>query len=179
MKHDFSIYVVYAIIDPRRPTEYRYIGVTNQPLKQRLSNHICIARHHPNYSAKNKWISHLMASGQKPCIVKLELCGFSNAENCELAWIEKLRPSGLLFNTKRNSPYNRQRKDHGYHGELGRRHIVFAREKIENLKIQLKNWPNYTMNLVAKTKDLSKLLKTDGIFTHWEIMNEILNHKTA
>ncbi len=58
---------VYAVVDPRNPDEWRYIGVTNNP-QRRLKQHL---REKGN-TYKNRWVNSVQRDGLVPQLVILK-----------------------------------------------------------------------------------------------------------
>ena len=75
-----------------RDDSVRYVGKTVNP-KSRLSQH---RGHAKGGGALTKWLEALAASGHMVSMIILETTTESRWEEAERAWIEKLRPSGLL-----------------------------------------------------------------------------------
>ena len=69
----------YALIDPRSPEDYRYVGRTQHTLKRRLSMHLNTAKTHYPGSPVHQWIVDLLLLGIKPEIVNLSF-GFEGDE---------------------------------------------------------------------------------------------------
>jgi len=84
-------FVLYSLSKPGE--EARYIGITSQPLKNRLHNHLFRkdGSHH-----KTAWIEKMKREGFKPLIIPL-CVGLSKEEACELEinTISTLRKLGI------------------------------------------------------------------------------------
>ncbi len=80
---------IYALVDPRAPTIWRYIGRSFHPLSRR-GRHVGDCRHlKAGCTAKEKWIAGLLSEGFQPCVILLETgISASQANARENAWIE-------------------------------------------------------------------------------------------
>lgn len=90
---------IYSLIDPRT-LKVRYIGITSQPLKWRLQNHIddCVSHPEANWH-KTHWIVQLQKEGLRPII--RQLCSLptrEEAEALEAELIRKYKKSHNLIN---------------------------------------------------------------------------------
>jgi len=69
---------IYALVDPRSPREYRYVGETKNGLRVRLNGHIQASRRRARLrrrlSPVNEWIASLIEDGIRLGIVLLERC---------------------------------------------------------------------------------------------------------
>lgn len=104
---------IYVLKDPNDNT-VRYVGITRQPLKERLRLHIKQARLRKRdkryLNSKDKWILYLLSMGKKPRIVALSR-GLSekNAVREEKKIIEifrKIDEGGPLYNVDSGGEYN-------------------------------------------------------------------------
>lgn len=95
-------YYVYALVDPRKPEAYRYIGCTKN-LQARLSGHIRTAEKAPwDSPRKAAWIMALDRAGIKPSIITLQEVRGSRprAAKHERQWIDfALQQGHPLLNT--------------------------------------------------------------------------------
>lgn len=83
---------IYALVDPRKPGEYRYVGWTLN-MRKRLNTHIAqaIRDNHPHRSA---WIRSLLAESVRPGIIELDQCPEELWPDREIYWIAKSRADG-------------------------------------------------------------------------------------
>src|SRR5205809_574439 len=81
---------VYALVDPREPNIWRYVGRSFQP-KPRCAQHIADSRKICRYrTAKEIWIAGLLADGLEPRVILLETgIPAQQAEAHEYVWIER------------------------------------------------------------------------------------------
>lgn len=86
---------IYALSDPRKPTEIRYIGKTKRLLRERLALHVFDVKRYP-HCYRSCWIAKLLRDGIRPIIWPLEMT--SNWEERERYWIAFLKPLGKLTN---------------------------------------------------------------------------------
>lgn len=103
-------FYVYALIDPRFPKRYYYIGYSSK-LDQRIQQHSCSPHCHPLY----EWIRSLKKVGLKPSYVILQ--SFKSQEKAlkaEQRWIEgcrsqflinRLQAPGVIQSCPNNSPF--------------------------------------------------------------------------
>lgn len=85
---------IYALVDPRRPEEIRYVGRTETP-RSRHIQHCC----ETGRSAKCAWIESLALHGVMPQMVILEAVDAAEASAKESLWIGRFRDTGKLTNT--------------------------------------------------------------------------------
>lgn len=95
---------IYALSDPRRPNFFKYIGVTEKSLRERLKGHIHASQRKP-YNAFKGWINELLLEGLEPQMNFLEFSDGSRVENDERFYIAMLRDD--LLNSKHISTYRR------------------------------------------------------------------------
>lgn len=88
--------VIYALVDPYDDC-VRYIGVTSRTLAQRLALHL----QKPTNAGMGEWLRGLMATGERPKIVKLEWVSRNEWEDAERGWIYWCRERGQLLNIDR------------------------------------------------------------------------------
>jgi hypothetical protein len=87
---------IYGLSHPGRPGIPRYVGQAAVPLKQRLGQHLGLARgqsrcwHVPVY----KWIRKLLRSGRAPTITAIERVRAGRLDDRERYWIARLRQEG-------------------------------------------------------------------------------------
>lgn len=89
---------IYALADPNKPDEIRYIGKTIKPLHRRLGEHIAERRKSKLHHHRKNWISSLFISGLTPVIWPLEVCSSDNWQKREKYWISFFKPLGKLVN---------------------------------------------------------------------------------
>lgn len=94
-----NITKIYVLVDPN-DIKIRYIGITCQSLKDRLSNHIQEAKFHPESNwHKANWIRKLLSKNQKPIIRQLCICNTrEEAEKLESKLITKYIKKHNLVN---------------------------------------------------------------------------------
>lgn len=83
---------IYALVDPRTPTEYRYIGVTKKKGIKRLHEHIADANRGVK-SYRCAWIRSITSQGVRPEMVLLEVT-FTNGVSEEVQAIAKYKAEG-------------------------------------------------------------------------------------
>jgi predicted GIY-YIG superfamily endonuclease len=78
-------YTIYGLVDPRSPSIFRYIGVTDTP-KRRYKEHLaCLGTN----QAKNTWVQELLVQGIQPEMIVLETPkGAKKAYERERYWIQ-------------------------------------------------------------------------------------------
>lgn len=84
-------YTIYKLIDPIT-NEIRYVGLTFNPLRQRLKSHLSES----SKSHKSNWIKKLKSDGLIPIIESIEENILSYEDVCEreIYWIDKLKSEG-------------------------------------------------------------------------------------
>lgn len=88
---------IYYLKDPRDDFNPRYIGITKQPINQRLWQHIRDSNKF-NYHSSN-WILTLLKSNVKPVIVLIdEFETWKEAQECEIGLISKWKEKYKLTN---------------------------------------------------------------------------------
>lgn len=96
---------VYALIDPRT-YQIRYVGQTIQELKQRLAEHVSLAKRN---KVKNQhvynWISQLLRRDLEPRIVLLEKTTNELVTDREKYWINHLLKNGNALTNKNLDPH--------------------------------------------------------------------------
>lgn len=103
-------YTVYALIDPREPDVYRYIGLTRCAPYARLRGHYgdlgAYLRGGAELSKKLAWLHKIRLEGSPAQVIPLEeIVGLEAAAAGEIRWIEKYRPDGMLTNGIHLAPY--------------------------------------------------------------------------
>ncbi len=99
---------IYGLKDPREPDKIRYVGATQKPLRERLTQHCCEARSGIKKGTDNKrliWIAGLFSVGIKPIIVGLRECTELEAELLEREFIQRFKANSLVNSDQRNSAY--------------------------------------------------------------------------
>lgn len=84
---------IYALVDPRNPTDYRYVGQTHKSIETRLKWHIrdaCAGFRTHNYN----WIRKIIRDGVFPEAIILEICNEDTWKERESYWISKIRLEG-------------------------------------------------------------------------------------
>lgn len=91
-------YTIYTLSDPISK-EIRYVGITTQPIQNRLYSHLSC-----RYNAKKyKWICNLKKRKLRPIIEELDYVVASKSKREENFWIEQFRGMGFnLLNGKFN-----------------------------------------------------------------------------
>lgn len=82
---------IYALVDPRAPAIFRYVGKTTRSLGKRLSRHVFESRHEGESTHKCRWVRSLVRDGVRPQIVLLETVDSSEWEAAERRHIAKHR----------------------------------------------------------------------------------------
>lgn len=84
---------IYALVDSRTPSEYRYIGKTVKTLEHRLYHHKYKANRDTNLH-KVRWMNKVEAEGAEVLAVLIEECADSEQDAREIHWIRKCRDEG-------------------------------------------------------------------------------------
>src|SRR5579863_599792 len=95
---------IYALLDPRHEiclSNIRYVGLTRQQLRLRLTQHISYARGIDN-KYRSKWIRKLLREGVRPVIYPLTTTDLDNGGLEEKAWIARLRALGCQLTNLTN-----------------------------------------------------------------------------
>lgn len=80
---------IYALCEPDT-NEVRYIGQTLTPIDVRYRQHVRSSRWgYEKNAAKREWIAGLLANGEEPACVVLEVCQFWNVDAREQWWIDQ------------------------------------------------------------------------------------------
>lgn len=95
---------VYGLVDPRTPTDVRYVGQTSDPQRRHLQH--CTSKY--RRTVKEEWIQSLKEAGFLPQMVTLETVDVALANETEAKW-QKHHASTLLNDTI--SGFNRQIRD--------------------------------------------------------------------
>jgi group I intron endonuclease len=83
---------IYALIDPRKPEEYRYVGWASN-LRRRMIGHMSDART-GDKTYKANWIRKIVSEGYNPEMIVLEECPFDIWAEREIFWIAKAKEDG-------------------------------------------------------------------------------------
>lgn len=88
-------YVIYALVDPRSPEDYRYVGMTRQVGKRR-HQHVREAKESDAATHKLRWLRKLLAAGVEPELIVLEseLVDKEAACTAEIRWHRDLTEQG-------------------------------------------------------------------------------------
>lgn len=79
--------LIYALIDPRFPSQLRYIGKTTQP-RARLRKHVrAQGRDRPTH--RGKWIKSILADGVEPQMIRLLMVKEKHANAAEREMIKR------------------------------------------------------------------------------------------
>jgi hypothetical protein len=74
-----KIAFIYALVNPRSPRKYKYIGYTKRSLRIRLNCHVASAKYSDGKTNPvEKWVFKLLEQGLRPEIVLLEECKRKN-----------------------------------------------------------------------------------------------------
>ncbi len=84
--------IIYALVDPREPNKYRYVGKTEN-MVARMYSHLVDSRKDWKKYHRANWIRKLLSVGIKPEFVVLETVGQEWPER-ERHWISRLRSEG-------------------------------------------------------------------------------------
>ena len=99
---------IYVLIDPRFPTDFRYVGQTKN-LKKRLAGHL--TKSSLLYlTYKNNWINKIISEGVKPEIKIIDDCEFEQANDNEIYWIQRLKDEGHKLTNLNRGGRNFSRK---------------------------------------------------------------------
>lgn len=86
---------IYALVDSREPWDWRYVGRTVQPLKQRVYHHKWRATRLDKGIHKSRWIRKVLSSGGDVLGVVLEICDEADQVERETAWINTAHAAGF------------------------------------------------------------------------------------
>lgn len=87
---------IYALADPNKPSEIRYIGKTRSKLRGRLFQHVNGVNRYACH--RSAWIKSLLKEGRIPMIWPLEFIPEEIWQERERFWVKFFRPLGLLTN---------------------------------------------------------------------------------
>lgn len=90
---------IYALFDPRKPEEMRYVGKTHKKLKDRICNHVYNAKKGIKWHVYN-WIRHLWDEGQDFSYKVIEVCNREIWSERECYWIDHYKKSGHKLTNK-------------------------------------------------------------------------------
>src|SRR4030066_859245 len=92
--------IIYYLADPDTSIIF-YVGKTESSISNRLNNHICKARKHPEQALSNK-IFEILGRGRRPKIEVIEIVDQHNWQKAEMFWIDQFRNQGkILLNIHR------------------------------------------------------------------------------
>ncbi len=132
-----SPFLIYALVDPRRPDDYRYIGRSSRGTR-RTPEHARAAKRGER-NPKADWIRSLLVVGVHYRVVILEETTASQLKKRERWWIKKYRlrllnlSNGGTKNDLKAAKLVRAYGAHGAHKKL----IETAKKKAESKKRQL------------------------------------------
>lgn len=84
---------VYALVDPREPLVFRYIGITRKHPEDRLDKHYVAVKRGGRHYVQN-WLRALLRDGIEAKLVVLVECGLEEAKRIEVAAITAHRALG-------------------------------------------------------------------------------------
>jgi hypothetical protein len=114
---------IYALVDPRKPEECRYIGKTTLALNVRLNLHVNKSKR--GHTHRCNWLRKLAREGVRPQIELLELVS-GDGDTAEIQMIAFCRMLGVRITNTTGG---------GDRGSVGYRHTAEAREKMRGLKV--------------------------------------------
>lgn len=88
---------IYVLSDPRNPSVPKYVGLTKNPIRQRLYEHLVRSYTQPDHPL-SIWLRELDAENIIPTITVLERAEIEQLSKRETAWIRFYRPLGSLLN---------------------------------------------------------------------------------
>lgn len=119
MTKEDKIVSIYTLTDPRNG-EVKYVGKTEMTLQKRLNLHTCIGKSIDKRTYKMNWIISLLSLGLKPNIEEVEVCQYSDWEECEKFWISmfkfwgfkltNLNSGGLVNNGQKRTQKQKQER---------------------------------------------------------------------
>lgn len=129
---------IYALVDPRKKEEYRYVGKTVQKLSQRLSGHVYEAGKPDSHTYKTHWIRKLLREGVKPQIIKLETIDVEIDCEREIYWISRLKKKGykLTNGTEGGEVAYPGERSHMF-GKTGKDATMYGKHHSEKTKRQM------------------------------------------
>ena len=143
---------IYALISPKTPEEYRYIGQTQQSLTKRLSGHLYDAERKNNYV--QCWIRKLIKQNIKPQIILIDNNGIWNES--EKYYIQKYRKDGHKLTNLTDGGNAFSGMSGEYNPFYGKKHSEETKRKISKSRIGKytgKNNPNYGNILSEQLKE--------------------------
>lgn len=85
---------IYALTDPARPDEVRYVGKTTHTLKRRLQDHYRKATELTDTSHRCNWLRAVRCQGRRAVITLLEEVSLAEIDDAERRWIAYYRQNG-------------------------------------------------------------------------------------
>ena len=86
---------IYALVDPREPGVWRYIGRSFHPMSRRVQHARNGSHLERGFTYKEAWIAQLLLKRVQPCVLLLEKCAsLSDAIAREKLWIRRALAEG-------------------------------------------------------------------------------------
>lgn len=123
-------FFIYAIFDPREPEVFRYVGATKHTIKARLSEHLCLAKRHPD-SPFREWMNDLMLKGVRPGIKLLETCFGEKVIEAEKFYIGLFRDDPRFLNRKSSPKYSQPVNTEEFDAESMEKLLNSSRERVQ------------------------------------------------
>lgn len=135
-----TMYTIYILQDPRTE-QVRYVGVTRQQIRRRLSGHLAEARRGDN-THRSRWIRALLTEGVEPVVVSLFKAEPDAWQEMERAVIAAYREAGApLVNAT-----------DGGDGVFGHTHSVESRAKMSVARRGKPHSPEHRAKIGAAQK---------------------------
>lgn len=129
---------VHALVDPRKPEDYRYIGKTKKQIKKRISEHIADCNRGCK-TYRNNWIRSLLNDGIRPVGILLEIT-FSDGAKEEIAAIKFYKKQGHKLTN----------------GTIGGEGCIGMSQESKNRRVKSRAWYKHSDEIKAKIGALKK-----------------------
>lgn len=136
---ELRTWTIYTLSDPRTPEDVRYVGVTHEDPKSRLSRHISLARRGGRNYHSVKWIRALLNEGCEPHLRSIEVGAGVGWEEAERRWIAWHKTMGFSLTNHAE----------GGRGPVGCTRSVETREKLAKANRGKKQSPELVARRIA------------------------------
>lgn len=83
---------IYALVDPRKPSDFRYVGQTSRPAERLRKHRRCDGRDRPTY--RGHWIAQLHHEGTQPDLVEILRVQARHKDEAERGTIRRFQAGG-------------------------------------------------------------------------------------
>jgi hypothetical protein len=121
------IFYIYALFDPRKPDEIRYVGQTSKGIRERFLDHLKTSGYKTKTSYnthKGNWIRSLLKDGVTPAYKIIEEANETNWAEHEKFWIADYRAKGHRLTNATD----------GGEGTIGQIHTEESRRKMSEAR---------------------------------------------